>query len=188
LFDRVREGKHGRFSAQRTKIFPREHRASEEYIRGIFVDPRHRWGALANQRQKLRASFFLTAEYALDGETGGAATEAQILQRNESRDIHMPRGALNTEGPKNQNPRPFAQTARDKDGVPGLLRFTSWAATPAAQDLRGGSTQRAGHSVHRVSFLSPRLSFANQSFSFLFRLRQPRNNRSKFIEYLVPAL
>src|SRR5215831_16880848 len=33
----------------------------------------------------------------------------------------MPRGALNTEGPKNQNPRPFAQTARDKDGVPVLL-------------------------------------------------------------------
>ena len=33
------------FSAQRTKIFPREHRATEEYIRGIFVDPRHRWGA-----------------------------------------------------------------------------------------------------------------------------------------------
>ena len=31
-------------------------------------------------------------------------------------------------------------------------------------------------------------SFANQSFSFLFRLRQPRNNCSKFIEYLVPAL
>ena len=106
-------------------------------------------GALANQRQKLRASFFLIAEYALDGETGGAATEAQILQRNESRDIHMPRGALNTEGPKNQNPRPFAQTARDKEGVPGLLSFTSWAATPAAQDLRGGSTQRAGRSVHR---------------------------------------
>ena len=106
-------------------------------------------GALANQRQKLRASFFLIAEYALDGETGGAATEAQILQQNESRDIHMPRGALNTEGPKNQNPRPFAQTARDKDWVPGLLSFTSWAATPAAQGLRGGSTQRAGRSVHR---------------------------------------
>ena len=74
-------------------------------------------GALANQRQKLRASFFLIAEYALDGETGGAATEAQILQRNESRDIHMPRGALNPEGPKNQNPRPFAHMARDKFGV-----------------------------------------------------------------------
>jgi len=28
----------------------------------------------------------------------------------------------------------------------------------------------------------------HQSFSFLFRLRQPRNNCSKFIEYLVPAL
>jgi hypothetical protein len=25
-------------------------------------------------------------------------------------------------------------------------------------------------------------------YNFLFRLRQPRNNRSKFIEYLVPAL
>src|SRR6202140_4847127 len=29
-----------------------------------------------------------------------------------------------------------------------LLGFTSWAATPAAQGLRGGSTQRAGRSVH----------------------------------------
>ena len=60
-----------------------------------------------------------------------------------------PPAALNIEGPKNQNPRPFAQTARDEDGVSGLLGFTSWAATPAAQDLRGGSTQRAGRSVHR---------------------------------------
>ena len=139
------------FSARRTKIFPpREHRAAEEYIRGIFaiLDT---VGALANQRQKLRASFFLIVEYALDGETVGTATEPQILQRNESRDIHMPRGALNTKGPKNQNPRPFAQTARDKDGVPDLLSFTSWAATPAAQDLRGGSTQRAGRSVHRCA-------------------------------------
>ena len=32
------------------------------------------------------------------------------------------------------------------------------------------------------------MRIANQSFSFLFRLRQPRNNRSKFIEYLVPAI
>jgi hypothetical protein len=61
----------------------------------------------------------------------------------------MPRGALNTAGPKDQKSRPYAQPARDKDGVPGLLSFTSWAATPAAQDLRGGSTQRAGRSVHR---------------------------------------
>jgi len=28
----------------------------------------------------------------------------------------------------------------------------------------------------------------HQSLSFLFRLRQPRNNGSKLIEYLVPAL
>jgi len=53
-----------------------------------------------------------------------AATEPRILQRNESRDIHMPRGALNSEGSKNQDPRPLAQTARDKDGVPGPLSFT----------------------------------------------------------------
>ena len=39
-------------------------------------------GALANQRQKLRASFFLIAEYALDGDAGGSAIEAQILRRN----------------------------------------------------------------------------------------------------------
>jgi hypothetical protein len=38
------------------------------------------------------------------------------------------------------------------------------------------------------SFLPPRLSFANQSFSFLFRLRQVRKNCGKLIEYLVPAL
>ena len=68
-------------------------------------------GALANQRQKLRASFFLIADYALDGETG-AATEAQILQRNESRDIHMPRGALNPEGPKTKIPPIRANGAR----------------------------------------------------------------------------
>ena len=28
----------------------------------------------------------------------------------------------------------------------------------------------------------------HQKVNFLFRLYQPRNNRSKFIEYLVPAL
>ena len=43
----------------------------------------------------------------------------------------------------------FAPTAHDKNGEPGLFSFTSWAATPAAQDLRGGSTQRAGRSVPR---------------------------------------
>jgi hypothetical protein len=63
----------------------------------------------------------------------------------------MPRGALNGGGPKNQDPRPLAQTARDKDGVLGFLSFTSWAATPAAQALRGGSTQRAGRSVLRYA-------------------------------------
>ena len=31
------------------------------------------------------------------------------------------------------------------------LSFTSWAATPAAQALRGGSTQRAGRSVLRYA-------------------------------------
>ena len=136
------------FCAQRNKIFPPRTQGYRGLIRGIFVDPRHRW-ALVTQRQKLRASFFLIAEYALDGDAGGSAIEAQILRPNESRDIYLPCGALNTEGPQNQNPRPFAQTARDKDGVPGLLSFTSWAATPAAQDLRDGSTQRAGRSVHR---------------------------------------
>ncbi len=74
---------------------------------------------------------------------------AEGVPQLESASTSVPPAALNTEGPKNQNPRPFAQTARDKDGVPGLLSFTSWAATPAAQDLRGGSTQRAGRSVHR---------------------------------------
>ena len=40
---------------------------------------------------------------------------------------------------------------RDEGGVPGLLSFTSWAATQAAQALRGGSTQRAGRSVLRYA-------------------------------------
>ncbi len=62
------------FSARRTKISPREHRATEEYIRGIssILDT---VGVLANQLQKLRASFFLIVEYALDGETGDVATD-----------------------------------------------------------------------------------------------------------------
>ena len=149
LFDKVREGKHGVLRAEDQNL-PREHRATEEYIRE-FSSILDTVGVLANQLQKLRASFFLIVEYALDGETADAATEPQILQRNESRDIHMPRGALNSEGSKNQDPRPLAQTARDKDGVPGLLSFTSWAATPAAQALRGGSTQRAGRSVLRYA-------------------------------------
>ena len=150
MFGKVCEGKHGVLRAEDQNLPPEKRRATEEYIRGIFVDL-DTVGALANQRQKLRASFFLIVEYALDGETVGAATKPQILQRNESRYIHMPRGALNTKDPENQNPRPFAQTARDKDGVPGLLSFTSWAATPAAQALRGGSTQRAGRSVLRYA-------------------------------------
>jgi hypothetical protein len=95
------------FPAQRTKIFPPENTGLERNTLEGFSSILDTVGALANQRQKLRASFFLIAEYALDGETGGAATEAQILQRNESRDIHMSRGALNTEGPKNQNPPPI---------------------------------------------------------------------------------
>jgi hypothetical protein len=49
---------------------------------------------------------------------------------------------------RSKESRPFAQTAHDKDGVTALLSFTSGVATPAAQDLRGGSTQRAGRNVH----------------------------------------
>src|SRR5262249_52531354 len=37
------------------------------------------------------------------------------------------------------------------------------------------------------SLLSPRLSLANRSFSFLFRLHQPLNNCGNLIEYLLPA-
>jgi hypothetical protein len=92
------------FSAQRTKIFPPENTGLQRNILEGVSSVLDTVGALANQRQKLRGSFFLIAEYALDGETGGAATEPQILQRNESRDIHMPRGALNTEGPKTKIP------------------------------------------------------------------------------------
>src|SRR5579875_2520326 len=38
-----------------------------------------------------------------------------------------------------------------------------------------------------LSFLSPPLSITTQSFSFLFSLRQSRNNYSNFIEYLIHA-
>jgi hypothetical protein len=58
-------------------------------------------------------------------------------------------GPVLTEGPKKQNPGPFAQMARDQDGVSGLLSFTFGAATPAARGLLGGSTQQADRSVHR---------------------------------------
>jgi hypothetical protein len=103
LFDRVREGKHGVLRAEDQNL-PAENTGLQRNTLKGFSSILDTVGALANQRQKLRASFFLIAEYALDGETGRAPTEPQILQRNESRDIHMPRGALNTEGPKNQNP------------------------------------------------------------------------------------
>ena len=92
------------FSARRTKIFPPENTGLQRNTLEGFSSILDTVGALANQRQKLRASFFLIVEYALDGETGGAATEPQILQRNESRDIHMPRGALNTKVSKTQIP------------------------------------------------------------------------------------
>jgi hypothetical protein len=82
---------------------PQEHRATEEYIGGIFVDPRHRWGA-GESTTETQSGFFLIVEYALDGERADAATEPQILERNESRDIHMPCGALNTKAPKTKIP------------------------------------------------------------------------------------
>ena len=91
------------FPARRTKIPPENTALQRNTLEG-FSSILDTVGALANQRQKLRASFFLTVEYALDGETGGAATEPQILHRNESRDIHMPRGALNTKVPKTKIP------------------------------------------------------------------------------------
>lgn len=93
----------GVFRAEDQNLFPENTGLQRNTLEG-FSSILDTVGALANQRQKLRASFFLIAKYAPDGETGGAATEAQILQRNEIRDIHMPRGALNTEGPKNQIP------------------------------------------------------------------------------------
>src|SRR5437879_9617401 len=87
------------FSAQRTKIFPREHRAKRNTLEG-FSSILDTVGALANQRQKLRASFFLIAEYALDGGAGGAATEDQILPRNEGNDVHRRLGAVITDDHK----------------------------------------------------------------------------------------
>jgi hypothetical protein len=67
------------FSAQRTKIFPPENTGLQRNTFEGFSSILDTVGALANQRQKLRASSFLIVEYALDGETGGAATEPQIL-------------------------------------------------------------------------------------------------------------
>jgi hypothetical protein len=45
--------------------------------------------------------------------------------------------------------------------------------------------QRTGHGTALCSDLA---HDNRRHFNFLVRLRQPRNNRSKFIEYLVPAL
>ena len=59
--------------------------------------------------QKVASRGFRDSTGWRDGRRGD---RTQILQRNESRDIHMPRGALNSEGSKNQDPRPLAQTAR----------------------------------------------------------------------------
>src|SRR6478609_5910887 len=74
--------------------------------------------------------------------------------------------------------------------------FNSGSAGLTASSFFIGSWAWAGNAhasrtIARNGILfisSPRLSFANQSFSFLVRLRQPGNNCSKFIEYLVPAL
>ena len=62
------------FSAQRTKIFPPENTGLQRNTFEGFSSILDTVGAVANQRQKLRAGFFFIAEYALDGETGGAAT------------------------------------------------------------------------------------------------------------------
>src|ERR1700751_1243321 len=66
--------------------------------------PSHEIGSSYFQETRPDHLFFLIAEYALDGDAGGSAIEAQILRRNERRDIHLPCGALNTEGPKTKIP------------------------------------------------------------------------------------
>jgi hypothetical protein len=90
------------FSVQGNKISPENTGLQRNTLEG-FSSILDAVGALA-KRQKLRASFFLIAEYALDGETGGAEAEPQILQRNGSRDTHRLCGALNTEGRKTKIP------------------------------------------------------------------------------------
>ena len=78
--------------SRRTKNFSPENTGLQRNTLEGFSSILDTVGALANQRQKLRASFFLIVEYALDGETGGAATEPQILQRNEA-EISISRAA-----------------------------------------------------------------------------------------------
>ena len=83
MFDKVREGKHGVLRAEDQNLPPREHRATEEYIRGIFVDPRHRWGA-GESTTETQSGFFLIVEYALDGETGGARPNPKSCSRTKA--------------------------------------------------------------------------------------------------------
>ena len=91
------------FSPRRTKISPREHRVAEEYVRGIFVDPRHRWGA-GESTTETQSEFLPHCGIRTGRRDGRRGDRTPNLAAERSRDIHIPRGALNTEGPKNQIP------------------------------------------------------------------------------------
>ena len=100
LFDKVREGKYGVLRAEDQNLPPKNTGLQRNTLEE-FSSILNTVGALANQRQKLTA---VSSSLWNTHWTADAATEPQILQRNESRDIHMPRGALNSKSTKNQIP------------------------------------------------------------------------------------
>src|SRR5262249_3255762 len=76
-----------------------------------------------------------------------------------------------------------------------LLPAASVRITIPASAAAASKPRRTAPRTAFILFIPRPLSYVqllahddHPSFSFLFRLRQPRNNCSKFIEYLVPAL
>src|SRR5579862_1943730 len=99
LFDRVRGRKAWAFSAQITKIFPPRHRATEEYIRGIFVDPRYRWGA-GESTTETQSAFLPHCGIRAGRRDGRRGDRSPNLAAERKQRYTCTRGALNTEDPK----------------------------------------------------------------------------------------
>jgi hypothetical protein len=83
LFDKVREGKHGVLRAEDQNL-PPENTGLQRNTLDRFSSILDTVGALAKQREKLRASSFLIVEYALDGETGGARPNPKSCSRTKA--------------------------------------------------------------------------------------------------------
>jgi len=73
-----------------------------EDTRGIFVDPRHRWGAGKSTTET--QSEFLPHCRIRTGRRRRRLCDRSPNPAAERRDIHLPCGALNTEGPKTKIP------------------------------------------------------------------------------------